>query len=494
METLRVVAPRLIDRYEVIEELGRGGYGSVYRARHQFQNREVALKVLRAQEDLDRFLREAEVLASLRHPNIVESFDAGRTPDGGAFLALELLEGESLTDLLRRSGAQAPAQAAWIVDEVLAALEAAHAAGVIHRDVKPGNVFLAGTPPRVKLLDFGISKIVGGRKLTGTGRFVGTPRYIPPEVLRGAAADVRTDVYGAGVLLYELLSGRPLFIGQPVEVLTQKLAGPPVPVSSYPGGERIPRALEAVVDRALAPHESRFPSAAAMRGALQAAMSFGAHHIEPSGSFRIATGVLTNEDADPFSVADVSLESDEYDASDRTQVDGADDGAGLLGDLLRGGPVASEDFDEEAETEVRRDTHVSAPDLRAPSMGGVVELERASGSFAAASSSSMPSPSVASPSVASPSVPPPAPPSGPARGYTPANVHPTRSSHPNFGSGSFAAPPLPAAPVATQRSARGSSRVIVAVAFALVFVLAALGGLLAAGAFSAPDRAASERD
>ncbi len=185
--------PQRIDRYLIERELGRGSFGAVYKARHSVIGRDVALKVLHPERAtspsvLERFLGEARAVAAIGSPHIVQVFDAGLTPDGKAFLAMELLEGEDLAQHLARQGRLSPAAAVSIAREVLLGLAAAHRAGVVHRDLKPANIFLARASDgslHAKVLDFGISKIARpvGEELTMTGTMLGTPHYMTPDQL-----------------------------------------------------------------------------------------------------------------------------------------------------------------------------------------------------------------------------------------------------------------------------------------------------------------------
>jgi tRNA A-37 threonylcarbamoyl transferase component Bud32 len=274
------------DRYRVLAPLGRGGMGTVYRVEHLMMKKELALKLLhpelgRLDEVAKRFEREAEAAARLDHPNIITVTDFGRTPDGMLFLVMELLSGPSLGQVLRPDGEHGqplPSERAiHIMKQVLRALELAHASGIIHRDLKPENIVLIerdGDPDFVKLLDFGIAKITHGQSatesLTQAGVVFGTPEYLSPEQAMGEEADGRADLYAAGVLFYEMLTGRrPFIAASKVEVLSMHLTREPDPMHKVAPDAQIAPALERVVEQAMAKKRAeRFPTAGAFLAAL----------------------------------------------------------------------------------------------------------------------------------------------------------------------------------------------------------------------------------
>ncbi len=207
------VGERVLERYIVERVLGRGGMGEVHRGRHERLGLIVALKILTdTSPDLEkRFEREAQLMARVRHPNIVAILDFGQTSKGLPVIAMEFIDGEELGARLKRVGALPWASAVHVVRGVLSGLEAMHAAKVLHRDLKPANVVIApGTPELVKLIDFGIARPTegnAGTQLTGTGALIGTPAYMAPEQLLGYPLDARSDLYAAGLMLYELVTG-----------------------------------------------------------------------------------------------------------------------------------------------------------------------------------------------------------------------------------------------------------------------------------------------
>lgn len=223
--TARDVRPGTLlgGRYRVGRLLGEGGMGTVYEAvREDLARMRVAVKVLHRRDEgnveyLARFRREAETVAAINHPNIVRIFDFQAQDGEAAFLVMELLEGTSLGQAISLDGPFTQRRTAFIGSQVLAALAAAHRANVVHRDLKPDNVFLtsmSGLEDIVKLLDFGIVKVLetpGEQKLTQTGAILGTPAYMAPELARGADIDARADIYAVGCILYEALTGRAPF-------------------------------------------------------------------------------------------------------------------------------------------------------------------------------------------------------------------------------------------------------------------------------------------
>jgi serine/threonine-protein kinase len=268
-------------RYRVCRRLGKGGMGVVYAAEHIELGKTIALKMLlpaysENAEVVARFLREARSAAAVGHPGIVEVFDLGR--DGNhAFLAMELLEGEELHDRIVRARPLAPGWVARVGVEICEAMGAAHARGVIHRDLKPQNVFLVRRPgdvETVKVLDFGIAKLVDsdqpGSALTKTGQIFGTPLYMSLEQMSGnKTVDARTDVYAIGAMLYEALSGDPPFAAESFMALVLMVTTQePKPLDSLRSD--LPPGLAGIVTRAMAKHvDDRFASADELAAALR---------------------------------------------------------------------------------------------------------------------------------------------------------------------------------------------------------------------------------
>ncbi len=241
-------------RYELVRSLGGGGMSEVYLARDRLLSREVAVKVIRPElaaeeRSLARFRREARAAASLSHPGIVAIHDVGVHQDA-PFIVMERVEGRTLGQVLHDEGRLSPDRVAEIGSAVARALAAAHAAGIVHRDVKPGNIMLTESG-QVKVLDFGIAHAARWTPLTEGPVIHGTAEYMSPEQIRGQGIDPRTDVYALGAVLYELLSGHPPFHGEtPLAIAYRHLEDTPPPVESH--RPDVPPGLAAVLARSLA--------------------------------------------------------------------------------------------------------------------------------------------------------------------------------------------------------------------------------------------------
>ncbi len=294
MEALPSVGDVLASKYRLEAELGRGGMGAVFRARHLVVQKDFAIKVLldpSRGQFASRFVLEAQAAGRIGHPGILQVYDFGDTAEGYPFLVMELLDGAPLSNLL--ADRRLPIDSAcWVAIELLDVLEAAHRAGVVHRDIKPQNVFLLkGTPPGageasgLKLLDFGIAKFqdVPGSVLTRSGEIIGTPLYMAPEQAKGdPAVDARADLWSVGAMLFEMLTGTCAHASTtPIAVLAKILTEPAEPPSRKSIG--IPKALDDIVLRALRINANdRFSSAAEMKEALNACLaSIGRSAIPP---------------------------------------------------------------------------------------------------------------------------------------------------------------------------------------------------------------------
>jgi eukaryotic-like serine/threonine-protein kinase len=259
-------------RYRLVELLGQGGMATIYRARDAQLERDVAVKILRPEYGADpdfneRFRHEAQSAASLNHPSVVAVYDYGTDPVG-PFIVMELVEGEDLATIIRRSGALPPRAAARLVAQAARAVAAAHARGFVHRDIKPGNI-LVTHEGRVKVADFGIARALSESALTLPGTTLGSVHYFSPEQARGELATPASDIYSLGIVLFELLTGKRPWRGDTAAAIaTARLTGAvPSPAAAHGG---IPPSLDAIARKALATNpEDRFATANDMADALE---------------------------------------------------------------------------------------------------------------------------------------------------------------------------------------------------------------------------------
>ena len=265
-----MIGRSILDQYVVRSKLGEGGMGALYVAEQPSIGRNAVIKIVhpwlsRDPAVMQRFAVEARAAARLQNPHIVSIYNYGKMPDGTLFLAMEHITGCTLADLLRAEGRLEPARAVAIVTQVCEALAEAHRRGVVHRDLKPTNIMLVqrgGGPDFVKVLDFGIAKL-DGTEVSSGGKIVGTPRYMSPEQLRGDAVDGRSDLYTLGVILYEMLTGRPPFsASDPAGLMHAHLSEQPPPLMTACPGLAVPPAVEACLMRALAKEAHLRPQSA----------------------------------------------------------------------------------------------------------------------------------------------------------------------------------------------------------------------------------------
>jgi len=259
-----LISQLVADRYRVIRKLGEGGMGSVYLAEHVVIEKKLVLKVLapelaRREDLVARFLQEARSASRICHENVIDISDFGQSADGYVYIAMEYLDGKDLGEVVRAEGALPWSRTRDIVMQICRALRAAHDKGIVHRDMKPENIFLIqreGRPEFVKILDFGIAKVMGldpnGPRLTRTGMIFGTPEYMAPEQAEGKEADHRVDVYAVGCIAYHLMTGQTPFLAENfMAMLTKHLMEDPVPPSVRRPDLAITPEMDALALRAL---------------------------------------------------------------------------------------------------------------------------------------------------------------------------------------------------------------------------------------------------
>jgi serine/threonine protein kinase len=287
----------LSDRYRIVRKIGEGGMGAVYQAEHALIEKKIALKILfqdltRRPDLIARFLQEAKSASRIGHENVIDITDFGQSPEGLVFIAMEYLDGQDLGKTLKQSGAMEWERARPILMQIAKGLRAAHGNGIIHRDMKPENVYLIQREGRrdfVKVLDFGIAKIInpdesGGPALTQTGMIFGTPEYMSPEQAQGSSPDHRVDVYAVGCIMYHMLTGHvPFTADNFMGILTKHLLETPVPPRKRRPDLEIMPDVEAICLRAMEKdRDKRFADMDALYRALGAAGGFS---FEPSAVF-----------------------------------------------------------------------------------------------------------------------------------------------------------------------------------------------------------------
>ncbi|MCC6217506.1 MAG: serine/threonine protein kinase [Polyangiaceae bacterium] len=285
-------------QFEILQKIGTGGMGSVYKASQPAMNRMVAIKILHpklaARKDLvARFRREARAMSQLTHPNTVKVFMYGELEeDGSLYIVMELLEGRNLNQTVRREGPMPAERAIPVLVQVCGALQEAHEMGIVHRDLKPENVFLCNQGALAdfpKVLDFGLAKVTeqqmrpGSVILTQEGMVFGTPEFMSPEQAQGKTLDATSDIYSLAVILYEVLTGKlPFAAKSPMEYIQKHVVEPPIPLNQRVPDRHFPPALESVVAKALSKRpQDRYQSAADFARALASSLTHGDRTTEP---------------------------------------------------------------------------------------------------------------------------------------------------------------------------------------------------------------------
>ena len=279
---------KTIGKYRIVDQLGRGGMGTVYQAVDETLDREVAVKVLNPglqdSELMKRFRAEATTLAKLNHPEIATIHEIFRS-DTDLLMVMELVRGETLDQLSQRSGPLPPERAAYLVAQVLGALGHAHQAGIVHRDLKPANIMVTDLGG-IKIMDFGIARVAGAEHLTNDGHMMGTPAYMAPEQVMAKEVDGRADLYSCGVVFYRLLTGTlPFQADTAIGMVQKQLSDQPTPAHAHRAD--LPEWCETILDRALAKSPAdRFQTAEEFRAALMSAI--GSVATEHTGVYAAA--------------------------------------------------------------------------------------------------------------------------------------------------------------------------------------------------------------
>ncbi len=318
-------------QFRVLEKVGTGGMGSVYKASQPAMNRMVAIKILHpklaGRKDLtSRFRREARAMSQLTHPNTAKVFMYGEAEeDGSLYIVMEMLEGKNLNQTVRKEGPMQPERAIPILIQVCGALQEAHDLGIVHRDLKPENIFLSkqgGIVDFPKVLDFGLAKVTerqmqpGSVILTQEGMVFGTPEFMSPEQAQGRVLDARSDIYSLAVILYEVLTGKlPFSARTPMEYIQKHVMEPAIPLNQRVPDRKFDPGLEAVLSRALMKKpDERYQSAAEFGEALR---PFGGHAAASLPVIRVAG-------------SHVVVEQPELDKSEAPTVVNQSSGLGLL--------------------------------------------------------------------------------------------------------------------------------------------------------------------
>ncbi|MFK7986616.1 MAG: serine/threonine protein kinase [Sandaracinaceae bacterium] len=290
-------------RYEIVAKLGEGGMGVVYHTKHVVLQKDLAMKVLRAdvskdQEIITRFRQEAQSASAIGSQHIIDISDFGQLVEGSTYFIMEYLAGQELTNIVEDEKSIPTERLVFIAKQLCDALGAAHDAGIVHRDMKPDNVFLikrGGTEDFVKVLDFGIAKVGGASsKLTKAGQVFGTPHYMSPEQCSGQGVDSRTDIYAVGVILYEMACGKvPFDADNLMGILTKHIYEQPIPLHQLPPPTDVPAGLEAVILKCLAKSkEQRYQTMAEVKADLEAFEAGSTpraviDQVDPTGAHRL---------------------------------------------------------------------------------------------------------------------------------------------------------------------------------------------------------------
>jgi tRNA A-37 threonylcarbamoyl transferase component Bud32 len=305
-----LIGRTLNHRYLIEDKIGEGGFGAVFRGKQIATGREVALKILHPHNSGDqtiiaRFRREAEACSKLRDTHTVTTYDFDETEDGILYLAMELLRGRSLHHLQKADGPLPHARVLGILDQVAQSLGEAHANGIVHRDMKPENVFIetraqssetkGANEDHVKVLDFGIAKMMSGEKevqaLTAVGQTLGTLEFMSPEQLRGQKLDGRSDIYALGMMSYEMLTGTLPFQGakSPIEIINFHMKQTPPAPSKLKEGIKLPAAVDEIILKMVAKNrDDRFPDTTALRAAIAKALAATDNTANKFEAYRVA--------------------------------------------------------------------------------------------------------------------------------------------------------------------------------------------------------------